>query len=369
MSDEELLRHIALTMVPQIGDVHLKTLLRHFGSATAIFGARRRDLECLPGIGTVRATSIRTFKNLERAETELQFMDRYGIKPVPFGTTGYPKRLLHCHDAPAMLYFKGAGDYQQQHVLSIVGTRAPTPYGRDWLTATIEELAPFRPLVVSGLAYGIDTIAHRQSLKHDLSTIGVLAHGLDRIYPHANKSLAKEMMERGGLLTEFMSGTTPDAQHFPQRNRIVAGISDAVIVVETGRKGGSMITADIANSYHKEVFALPGRVTDEKSSGCLRLIQDHRAQPVTCAKDIIEALNWDQEAPRKKIIQPRLFPEPDAQESMIIDMLTEKDALPVDDILLGCSLTTSEIAAVLLRLEMAGRLEALPGKRYRLQGS
>lgn len=366
MSPEELQHHITLTRIPQIGDVHLKTLLRHFGSASAIMKAGRRELECLPGIGTVRASEIRKTRDVSRAKEELAFMEKFGIIPVPFGVDAYPARLQHCHDAPAMLYFKGNADLNGPRILSIVGTRAPSNYGRDWLTTVIEELAPFKPLIVSGLAYGIDTIAHRQALKAGLSTIGVLAHGLDRIYPHANKALAKEMTLSGGLLTEFMSGTQPDAQHFPQRNRIVAGLADAVLVVETGRKGGSMITADLANSYHRDVFALPGRVTDEKSAGCLRLIQDHRAQVVTSAQDIIEALNWDQDGKKGKIRQPRLFPDPDPQEKEIIDFLQDKGAMPMDELLHSIALRPPELAAALLRLEMCGRLEALPGKRYRL---
>ena len=366
MSPEELLHHITLTMVPQIGDVHLKTLLRHFGSATAILKAGRRELECLPGIGGVRASAIRRTGEYQRAEQEIRFMEKFGITPIPFGSPDYPARLSHCHDAPAMLYFKGSGELGGQRVLSIVGTRAPSSYGKDWLADVISELAHFRPLVVSGLAYGIDTIAHRQALRSGLSTIGVLAHGLDRIYPHANKSLAKEMTIAGGVLTEFMSGTHPDAQHFPQRNRIVAGIADAVLVVETGRKGGSMITADLANGYHREVFALPGRVTDEKSSGCLRLIRDHRAQVVTSAQDIVEALNWDQDPQKKRTVQPVLFPDPDPQEKEIIDFLMDRGLQPMDEILKGVRLRPSEIAAALLRMEICGRVQAMPGNRYRL---
>ena len=170
----------------------------------------------------------------------------------------------------------------------------------------------------------------------------------------------------GGVLTEFMSGTHPDAQHFPQRNRIVAGIADAVLVVETGRKGGSMITADLANGYHREVFALPGRVTDEKSSGCLRLIRDHRAQVVTSAQDIVEALNWDQDPQKKRTVQPVLFPDPDPQEKEIIDFLMDRGLQPMDEILKGVRLRPSEIAAALLRMEMCGRVQAMPGNRYRL---
>lgn len=367
MSAEELLHHIALTQVPQIGDVHIKTLLRHFGSASAILRAGRRELECLPGIGTVRASAIRRFRDFARAEQELKFLDKYDIKPIPFGTTVYPARLLHCHDAPAMLYFKGNGELNAKRIISIVGTRGPSAYGKDWLTETISGLAPVKPLIISGLAYGIDTIAHRQALKSGLSTIGVLAHGLDRIYPHANKSLAKEMTENGGLLTEFLSGTHPDAQHFPQRNRIVAGMTDAVLVVETGCKGGSMITADIANSYNKEVFALPGRVTDDKSAGCLMLIREHRAQAVTCASDIIEALNWDQPSGSKRARQTSLFPEPDEREKEIIGLLQERDFLALDDLHQLCKLKASDVSAALLSLEMTGRLEAMPGKRYRLR--
>jgi len=362
---EELLHLIALTCVPQIGDVHARALLRHLGSAQAIFRARRSELERIPGIGSVRASAIRGYRDLRRAEKELQFLQQSGVEAVAEGHPSYPRRLLHCPDAPVLLYFKGQASLNEARTISIVGTRAPTAYGKDWLTGFIDALADFQPLIVSGLAYGIDTLAHRQALTCGLATLGVMAHGQDRVYPSVNQPLAREMTRQGGLLTEYRSHTPPDAQNFPRRNRIVAAISDAVVVVETGEKGGSMITADLANGYHREVLALPGRVCDPKSQGCNRLIREHRAHLVREAGDLVQLLNWDVPPPQKASIQTQLFPELKPEERLLLRAVTEQEGIHIDELCQRIEMTPQAAAKTLLALELSGLLEALPGKRYR----
>jgi DNA processing protein len=245
-----------------------------------------------------------------------------------------------------------------------VGTRAPSDYGREWLKNLLQDLAQYQPLVFSGLAYGIDTMAHKQALKNGMLTIGVLAHGLDRIYPAANQMMAREMVEQGGLLTDFISGTPPDAQNFPRRNRIVAGIADAVIVVETGVRGGSMITADIANSYNKDVLALPGRITDVKSEGCNQLIKENKAQLITGAEDIVSLLNWDQALPFSRKAQRELFPALSQDEQKILELISRQESVSIDVIHQFCGMKSSDTASALLNLELLNLVKVLPGKRY-----
>jgi len=366
MLQNELLHLIALSMVPNIGDVHTKTLLQHFASAEKIFSARKSELEKIPGIGSVRAAAIRNYRNFERAEKEILFLEKYRINALYSNDDAYPQRLIHCYDAPPLLYFKGNGQLNHRRMMSIVGTREPSEYGRDWLKNLIQDLAPYEPMIVSGLAYGIDTLAHKQALRNNLPTIGVLAHGLDRIYPAVNKSLAREMVENGGLLTDFMSGTLPDAQNFPRRNRIVAGIADATIVVETGFKGGSMITADIANSYNKDVFALPGRVTDKKSEGCNWLIKENKAVLTTGAADIIALLNWDSKPLPEKKKQTQLFHDLSPEEKKVLDVIGRQESVFIDTIYQQSGIKSSDAAAAILNLELLNLVRVLPGKRYQV---
>ncbi len=365
MTDNDLLYIIALHMVPHIGDKHAKTLVQYFSSAEKIFKARRSELEKIPGIGRVRATGIAQFRNFKRAEEEIKFISKYGIKPLVQGKSGYPGRLLHCEDAPHLLYYKGNADLNAQKIISIIGTRTPGDYGREKTREIIRDLSVFSPLVVSGLAYGIDSMAHKISIKNRLPTVGILGHGLDRIYPAENKNLARAMIENGGLLTEFMSQTSPDAQNFPMRNRIVAGLADAVIVIETGRKGGSMITADIANSYNKDVFALPGRASDIKSEGCNWLIRENRAILFNSGKEIAESMSWFAEEKPKTVYQPVLFPEMNATEIEIFNTICHASPAGIDLISMQSQLRASELAALLLKLEMQGVIIQLPGRFYR----
>lgn len=358
--------HIALTLVPQIGDVQMRELLQHFKSAKDVFQAKTKQLEKISGIGTIRAQNIKAFQNFERAEEEVAFAEKYKIAILTPENPSYPQRLLNCYDAPSVLYYKGVADLNTSKIVSVIGSRSHTEYGKEMATRIIEELEAHKVLVVSGLAYGIDAIAHKASLKNNLPTVAILAHGLDRIYPSAHTALAKEMTKEGGLITDFMSGTKPDKQNFPKRNRIVAGLADATIVIETSLQGGSMITAELAGNYNKDVFALPGKVTDAKSGGCNYLIKSNKAALITSGKDIVDFMNWVDQPSRKKVYQKELFTSLTPEESIITEILGKKDNVHIDEITSNCNLSSSTIAAAILNLELQGLIISLPGKLYKL---
>lgn len=361
----DLLYQIALTLVPGIGPIQAKSLIRQFGTAAAIFKAPVKKLEVIDQIGAVRAGAIKSFTGFEAAEQEMAFMEKYKIRPLFFTDDAYPKRLQHCYDAPVMLYYRGTADLNATHVISIIGTRNNTDYGRQFCEKLIADLSGRPVLVVSGLAFGVDAIAHKAALQNGLPTVGVLAHGLDTMYPTQHKSLARDMLANGGLLTEFMQETKPDKHNFPRRNRIVAGIADATIVVETAVKGGSMITAELAYNYNRDVFALPGRTTDSKSAGCNYLVRHNRATLLTDAQQLVEALGWE----KKKVspaVQRQMFINLSEQEQLIVDLLRTKEALHIDEIYLASGLSSSAVAAALLNLELQGFVLSLPGKMIRL---
>lgn len=362
----DLLYQIALTLIPNIGDVHAKALVNIFGDAESIFKAKKKELEIIEGIGTVRANSIKTFTDFTGSEAEMCFIEKYKITPLFITSENYPRRLLNCYDSPALLYYRGNANLNALKIISIVGTRNHSDYGRLTCEKIIEDLAGENILVVSGLAFGIDTIAHKASLKNNLQTIGVLAHGLDRIYPAQNKTLAKQMIEQGGLLTEFLSNSNADKQNFPKRNRIVAGICDAVIIIESGKKGGSLITAELGNSYNKDVFAIPGRVNDNKSEGCNYLIKNNKASLITSAQDLLEMMNWkeNKKSPAKK--QRELFIELTADEKLLIDLLQNQETIQIDQLYFKSGLSSGAVAAALLSLEMQSIIASLPGKVYKL---
>jgi len=362
----DLLHQIALTLVPNIGDVHAKALVNIYGDAQSIFNAKRKDLENIEGIGSVRAGSIKAFANFQRSEEEIAFIEKYKITPLFISDKNYPQRLLNCYDSPALLYYRGNADLNTSKIIAIVGTRNNTEYGKAVCEKLMDDLVDEKILVVSGLAFGIDTIAHKAALKNNLATVGVLAHGLDRIYPAQNKSLAKQMTTHGGLLTEFISNTNPDKQNFPKRNRIVAGISDAVVVVETGKKGGSLITAELGNNYNKDVFAIPGRTTDSKSEGCNYLIRNNKAALINNADDLLELMNWKplhKPVPKK---QRELFIELSPDEKIVVDILQHQHSIQIDELYFKSGLSSSAVAAALLMLEMQGVVASMPGKLYKL---
>jgi DNA processing protein len=301
----------------------------------------------------------------ERAAQEAEFIRHYRITPLFCLDPAYPEKLRHCEDAPMMLYFKGQPAWSGRRILSVVGTRSPTGYGREVCEQIIQGLGGLGVLIVSGLAYGIDTIAHRAALAGDMPTIGVLAHGLDTVYPYVNRPLAEKMLENGGLITEFISRTRLNRDYFPRRNRVIAGMADATLVIESADKGGALITADIANSYNRDVFAVPGRVNDAKSSGCNRLIHNNKANLVQSASDICYLMGWD-EPHSSASRQQKLFHELDDDERKIYSLLSIGKEAGIDDIYLGSGMTAGQVAAVLLKLEFEGLVKCLPGKRYRL---
>jgi DNA processing protein len=370
--EKDLLYQVALAGIPYIGPVQSKILIRHFGEARAIFSASRASLEKIEGIGKFGIESIAAFKDFRPAEKELAFIKRYDISPLFFTDKNYPKRLLNYPEAPVLLFYKGNADLNASKIISIVGTRRNTDYGKQTIEKFIRDLMFPDLLIVSGLAFGIDAIAHKTALKNHLPTVGVLAHGLDMIYPLENTGLAREMVKQGGLLTQFSIGTKPDKYNFPIRNRVVAAISDATIVVETGLGGGSLITAKLANQYDKNVFAIPGRITDPKSAGCNWLIQNNNAILLHDAQHLIQKMGWEQ-ASIRPAIQPQLpFPEagPEMElsgdEKVLTEILRKKEKVSIDELNLKSRLSSSAVAAAILNLELRGAVSSLPGKIYRL---
>ncbi|MCE1202031.1 MAG: DNA-processing protein DprA [Bacteroidia bacterium] len=362
---DQLLYKIALTLIPGIGDVLGKKLVAYCGGPEAVFNEKKRQLEKIPGIGPAALHNLLNHKDFKKAEEEIEFIERNNIQPLFYLDKAYPKRLQHCADSPLMLYYKGNTDLNAAQVVGVVGTRNATEYGRQLCDQLVEGLMQSNVLIVSGLAYGIDTSAHRAALRHALPTVGVLGHGLDRIYPHSNKSLSEKMLNQGGLLTEFTSGTTPDKENFPRRNRIVAGMIDALVVVESGRKGGALITAEIAASYNRDVFAFPGRINDPFSEGCNQLIRTNKAALIRSAEDLIYSMGWDNKV-QVQAAQTRLFRDFSHEEQQLLDSFNGEKESGIDDIMLRSGFPASKLAGLLLALEFDGVVTALPGKRYRV---
>jgi DNA processing protein len=363
---EDLIFKLALTLIPGVGSVNGKSLVAYCGGVKAVFMEKKRALLKIPGIGEQTINAIANHNVFGRAEEELSFIEKNKIAPLFYLDKEYPIRLKHCHDSPLMLYYKGTSDLNAPKVIAMVGTRKATEYGRDICRKIIEGLVEQNVLIVSGLAYGIDTWSHKAALDNKLDTVGVLGHGLDRIYPFANRALAEKMTGSGGLLCEYMSNTMPDRENFPMRNRIIAGISDAVIVVEAGASGGALITAEIANSYNRDVFAVPGRLGDPHSEGCNKLIKINKAALIQSAKDISYLLNWNDEKDQKKVVQRQLFLDLSPDEELIVNTLREKGDMEIDTLLLETLLMPAKAASVLLNLEFEGVIRCLPGKVYRL---
>jgi DNA processing protein len=363
---KELLYQIALTLVPNIGDVKAKALINHFGQASSVFHASKKALEAIEGLGAKAMNSILQFKDFTRAEEEMNFIKKYKITPLFLTDKNYPQRLLNCYDSPPLLYYKGTADLNCPKIIAVVGTRNHNEYGKNITEKLVGDLANEDVLIVSGLAFGIDSIAHKSALKNNIKTVGVLAHGLDRMYPPQNTALAKQMIASGGLLTEFKNNTNPDKQNFPGRNRIVAGISDAIVVIESGLKGGSLITAELANGYNKDVFAFPGRAGDTKSEGCNYLIRNNKASLITSAEDLIESMGWKkvQKPALKK--QRELFIELSPNEKIVVDILQAQEQVHIDELYFKSKLSSSAVAQALLMLEMQGVVFSLPGKIYKM---
>lgn len=364
--DNEIYFQVALSAVPSIGPVQSKLLLDYFGSASSIFQASLQQLAQVDGIGKLKAKAIKEFKDFKWVEDEINYCSKNNIQILYPQHKLFPKRMLHCYDAPNLLFYKGNANLNASKIVSIVGTRNHSEYGKQITEEIIASFLNEDVVVVSGLAYGIDAIAHKAAIKNQLATVGVLAHGLDIIYPFQHKTLAKEMIAMGGLLTEFPKGSKADKHNFPRRNRIVAGISDAIIVIETDVNGGSMITAEIAYSYNKDLFAVPGKITDSKSKGCLQLIAKQKAQIFTSVPQFMQAMNWEKKA-KPKAQQTQLFTNLTVEENKIVEILQQKDTVHIDEIYSLSGFNSSTIAGTILSLELQNIIVALPGKTYRLQ--
>ena len=372
MKDEQLYS-IALTRIPGLGLIGIHKLVDALGSATAVFRNRKDLCELVPGISPKQIKALDCPEAFRRAEEELLFTETNRIRCLTLTDEDYPSRLRECDDAPLVLYYRGNADLNALKIINIVGTRHATAYGQDICIRFLEELAAMLPevLVVSGLAYGIDIHAHRAALANHLNTIGVLAHGLDRIYPSAHRKTAIEMLEQGGLLTEFMSGTNPDRQNFVRRNRIVAGMSDATIVVESADKGGALITAGVAGSYHRDCFAFPGRINDEFSAGCNQLIKSNQAALILSAKDFVETMGWseDKEKTSSTPRQRELFPDLSEEEEKVVGLLKSRpDGLQINTLVVDTNIPVNRMSALLFELEMKGVLRVLAGGIYHRRG-
>ena len=365
--NNELKYRIALSLIPKIGHVTAKKLIAYVGSIEGIFSESKKGLLKIPGIGDILAESIVKANVLDIAEEEIEFITKKKIKVFFYLDKDYPERLKHCDDAPLLLYVLGNSDMNWSKVLSIVGTRKATSDGVAFCNKLIKDLAErgHDPVIVSGLAYGIDAAAHEAALENNLKTFAVLGHGLDIIYPASHKPLAKKIMDKGLLITDFTSKTIRDKNNFIKRNRIIAGMSDATIVVESGEKGGSLITADLANSYNRDVFAVPGRISDEHSRGCNQLIKTNKADLLENVEDLEYLLGWEMQK-NAEPIQRSMFQDLTEDEKAVLSILKSDNELPIDLICLKASMPTSKVSPILLNLEFTGMVKTLPGKKYKL---
>ena len=372
MSSQELIYSIALTKLRGLSLLNARTLYDALGSASEVFIHRKDISDIIPDASKRLVEALKNVDDALRvAEKEMEFVEKKHLKVLTIGDDDYPHRLRECEDAPLVLYYCGKADLNRQHIVCIVGTRKCSEYGRELCRNFISGLKRHCPdtLIVSGLAYGVDICAHRQSLEQEMDTIAVLAHGLDNIYPYVHRQTAADMVLRGGgLLTEYTTQTRPEKQNFVRRNRIVAGLSDACIVVESSAKGGSLITAELSLNYNREVFAFPGRVYDEHSAGCNRLIHRHEATLITCADDFIDAVGWQSiiKKDSPKVIQQEIFPELTDEERLLVDVLRQVEDKHVNQLAVDTNIPYSRVSMILFDLEMKGIVMALGGARYRL---
>ena len=362
MRHEDLFYVLALLKVEGVGDIVAKKLLTHCVEPALVF-KNTSQLKALGGIGAVLLRNLKDSSIFRKAEAELQFIQNHHINVCYFQDEDYPERLRHCIDGPVLLFTSGNINLKNRKIISIVGTRQITPHGIDCCRSLIAELTPLNPVIVSGFAYGVDIVAHQAAIENKLQTIGVLAHGLNQMYPKSHKRYITKMEENGGFLTEFWSSSNPDRENFIRRNRIVAGISEATIVIESADKGGSLITANMANDYNRDVFAVPGRISDTYSQGCNNLIKTQKAQLLTSAADLIYGLNWDLET-ASKAIQKQLFVTLEEDEQRVYDFLSKTGKELMDIIALECDFPIFRISSILLNMELKGVVRPLPGKLF-----
>ncbi len=365
VNEERLLAILRLQKSKLIGDISAKKLIFNVGDEIQIFKEKKSTLEKIKGLRPKAIAQLFDKELLLEAEKERDYILNNNIAFTYFLDNDFPKELLNCVDSPILLFKDGNIDFTNKRIISIVGTRNMSSYGRDYCIRIIEELKEYNPIIVSGFAYGVDICAHKTAMENNLQTIAVLAHGLETIYPKVHKKYIHQVNENGGFLTEFWSEEQPLRENFLKRNRIVAGISKATIIIESGEKGGSLVTADIANSYDKDVFAVPGRVTDIYSKGCNNLIKNNKAHLLNSAKDIVEMLNWDIEE-KPKVIQKQLFVPLNEQEQTIFDFLHANGKQLLDSIAIQCNIPTFQLSSILLQMELKGVLKPLPGKMFEL---
>jgi len=373
MNTQEIISSIALTKLKGLSLLNARTMLEALGSASEVF-AHRKDIVSLIPEASQRLVSA--FADVDEAmrlaEAEMEFIEKKRLKVYALLDEDYPQRLRECEDAPLMLYGCGNFNLNTQRIISVVGTRKCSEYGREVCNNFIADLKRYYPdaLIVSGLAYGIDVCAHRAALDNGMSTVGVLAHGLDTIYPSMHRQVAAEMVhQQGGLLTEYTTHTTPEKGNFVRRNRIVAGLCDACIVVESSQRGGSLITAELAMEYNRDVFAFPGRVYDEYSQGCNNLIRHQRATLLTSAADLLDAMGWENPLEREskpKAVQQELFPDLSDEERALVNTLKGVDDKHINQIAIDANIPYSRASMILFDLEMKGVVKALGGARYKL---
>jgi len=366
MEPDQLLYTLALQHVPNLGDSTAKKLIRHFGSAEDVFKEKTSSLLKIDGIGKTRISELENPMHLKEAEKELGFIQKNKISVSYFKEDSYPEKLKHCQDSPLLLFSRGNINLNRKRILSIVGTRQISSHGISFCEQLIEELAPLEPAIISGFAYGTDITAHKAAIKNKLQTVACLAHGLNQIYPKTHKKYMTEMEENGGFFTDFWSTDTFDRNNFLKRNRIIAGLSEATVVIESAEKGGALVTADIANSYDREVFAVPGRPGDKSSIGCNELIKSQNARVLTSAADIAYMLNWRNNENDLKPVQKKLFIDLGAEEQLLYDQLQLQGKTELDLLALQCKIPTFKTASLLLSMELKGAVRPLPGKLFEI---
>jgi DNA processing protein len=363
--EEELFSRMALTQVDGIGPQISKTLIAYCGSAKSVFREKSSILRRIPEIGKTRAESISKFNQFLRVEKEMDFIERNQIEALSYTNHRYPDRLKQCYDCPVVIYKKGKIDLNQNRIISIVGTRNATSYGKKITQKFVKDFQYMDVVLVSGLAYGTDINAQKECIKLNIPTISVFAHGLDIIYPRIHQRFAEQMLDQGGWVTEYMSGTIPDRENFPKRNRIIAGVCDAVLVVEATNKGGALITAEYANSYNRDVFAIPGDLHSKTSEGCNTLIKSHKAALAQSVKDIRYVMNWDVDK-QKQVIQKSIFHPSTKSEQLVFDFLNSNGKTGLDEISIRTKLSSGELVSLLLGLELNGIVKSSPGKQYEI---
>lgn len=364
MSEAELISLLTLQKTPNLGDGFIKKLITIFGSAQEVLKQKKTSLLKIDGIGRHKLAAFGEEEHYAFAKAELQYIHDHNIQVAAYTQEHYPQRLKHCIDGPVLLFSRGNMHWNNRRIISIVGTRKITSYGEHFVKELIDEIAPLKPLVISGFAYGVDITTHKACIDNNIENVGVLAHGLNQIYPKVHAKYMSDVESNGGFVTDFWSSSAFVHTNFLQRNRIIAGLSEATIVIESAEKGGSLVTADFANGYNREVFAVPGRATDKQSIGCNNLIKQSRAHLITKAADLLYILNWDLGDEKTKPVQKQLFVELTNDEKIIWKWLKDHDKQHLDRIALNCNMPSYKVAGQLLQMEMKGVLRALPGKLF-----